>query len=220
MEERHGPGPELHHVRRGPLLERYFGDLVDYGFTAAMEDDLDDIANGRGEALPWLTRFYFGVDDVVAAPNGHGGLTSVPGPDGDIGANGTAVLDGGDTGRLGFKAAVATHLGEIDAQEINSIPLGTGSTGEEIVVRVGRYGPYLQRGEDRASIPGGPRARRVDHRTGRGADRPPSNDRVLGDDPDTGLPVQVRAGRFGPYVQLGEAGEGNARPRTASLFAA
>ena len=42
------------------LLERYFGDLVDYGFTASMEDDLDEIAAGREEALPWLTRFYFG----------------------------------------------------------------------------------------------------------------------------------------------------------------
>ena len=50
------------------LLERYFGDLVDYGFTAAMEDDLDEIASGREEALPWLTRFYFGAADGLERP--------------------------------------------------------------------------------------------------------------------------------------------------------
>ena len=112
------------------LLERYFGDLVDYGFTASMEDDLDEIAAGREEALPWLTRFYFG-SAVPGAANGHA----------------DEVED------VGLKASVATHLSEIDAREINSIPLGNGSDGEPIVARVGRYGPYLQRGEDRASIP-------------------------------------------------------------------
>ena len=115
------------------LLERYFGDLVDYGFTASMEDDLDEIAAGREEALPWLTRFYFGS----AAPgtgNGHG-------------------TSGEEVEALGLKASVASHLSDIDAREINSIPLGVGGDGQEIVARVGRYGPYLQRGEDRASIP-------------------------------------------------------------------
>ena len=54
---------------------------------------------------------------------------------------------------LGLKQEVDTYLGEIDAREINSIPIGTGSDGTAIVARVGRYGPYLQRGEDRVSIP-------------------------------------------------------------------
>jgi DNA topoisomerase-1 len=200
------------------LLERYFGDLVDYGFTAAMEDDLDDIANGRGEALPWLSRFYFG-NGLVAGP-GAGATTN-----GGTTNGGTATTTGGaagttdGTGQLGLKAAVATHLGEIDAREINSIPLGVDHDGAEIVVRVGRYGPYLQRGEERASIPDdlAPDELTIDRAEELLA--APSNDRVLGNDPETGLPVAVRAGRFGPYVQLGDAGEGAARPRTASLFA-
>jgi DNA topoisomerase-1 len=103
------------------LLERYFGDLVDYGFTASMEDDLDEIASGREEALPWLNRFYFGTGGEAPAPGADDGQH--------------------DTGRLGLKAAVATHLGAIDAREINSIPLGTDAGGDEVVVRVGRYGP-------------------------------------------------------------------------------
>ena len=78
------------------LLERYFGDLVDYGFTAAMEDDLDEIASGREEALPWLTRFYFGRPGRRRAAPAR---------------RATGPADGGDTGRLGLKSAVATHLG-------------------------------------------------------------------------------------------------------------
>jgi len=121
--------------------------------------------------------------------------------------------------RLGLKAAVATHLGEIDAREINSIPIATDENGETIVVRVGRYGPYLQRGDERASIP---EDLSPDDLTLARAEEllaAPSNDRVLGTDPASGLPVQVKAGRFGPYVQLGDAGEGNAKPKTSSLFA-
>jgi DNA topoisomerase-1 len=119
---------------------------------------------------------------------------------------------------MGLKASVAAHLSEIDAREINSIPLGEGSDGVPIVARIGRYGPYLQRGDDRASLPDDicpdeltiPRAEEL-------LDAP-SNDRVLGTDPETGLDVQVKAGRFGPYVQLGEVVEGGDKPRTSSLF--
>ena len=109
---------------------------------------------------------------------------------------------------LGLKATVAAHLGEIDAREINSIPLGAGSDGEPIVVRVGRYGPYLQRGEDRASIP---EDLAPDELTVERAEEilaAPSSDRVLGTDPESGLDVQVKAGRFGPYVQVGEVDRG------------
>jgi DNA topoisomerase-1 len=188
------------------LLERYFGDLVDYGFTAAMEDDLDEIASGQGEALPWLTRFYFGGGAVV--PTGNGGSNG-DGPGGG---------SKGETGRLGLKAAVATHLGEIDAREINSILLGAGTDGNEIVVRVGRYGPYLERGEERASVPDDLAPDELTIARAEELLAAPSGDRTLGVDPGTGLPVSVRSGRFGPYVQLGDAGEGSARPRTASLF--
>jgi DNA topoisomerase-1 len=171
------------------LLERYFGDLVDYGFTAAMEDDLDKIASGANEALPWLTRFYFGEDRQAADDHG-----------------------------LGLKRLVAEHLGDIDAREVNSIPIGTDAEGRDIVVRVGRYGPYLQRGEDRAQVPDdlAPDELTVERATE--LLDAPSGDRVLGTDPATGLPVLVRSGRFGPYVQLGEAVEGGDKPRTASLF--
>jgi DNA topoisomerase-1 len=177
------------------LLERYFGDLVDYGFTAAMEDDLDEIAAGREESLPWLTRFYFGTGGPGAG-NGHGD----------------------EVESVGLKASVATHLSEIDAREINSIPLGSGSDGEAIVARVGRYGPYLQRGEDRASIPDDMAPDELTIERAEEILAAPSNDRVLGVDPVSGLDIQVKAGRFGPYVQVGELTEGGDKPRTASLF--
>ena len=177
------------------LLERYFGELVDYGFTASMEDDLDEIAAGREEALPWLTRFYFG-SAVPGAGNGHGDEVEA----------------------VGLKASVATHLSAIDAREINSIPLGNGSDGEPIVARVGRYGPYLQRGEDRASIPDDTAPDELTIERAEEILAAPSNDRVLGVDPASGLDIQVKAGRFGPYVQVGDVTEGGDKPRTASLF--
>jgi DNA topoisomerase-1 len=191
------------------LLERYFGNLVDYAFTAGMEDDLDEIASGREEALPWLSRFYFGTTGPLPASSGGEG-------DGAPAAAASAAAANG--GAMGLKAAVAAHLGEIDAREINSIPIGEGADGVPIVARVGRYGPYLQRGDDRASLPDDicpdeltiPRAEELL--------AAPTNDRVLGTDPETGLDVQVKAGRFGPYVQVGEAGDGAAKPRTSSLF--
>ncbi|MGP0032826.1 MAG: type I DNA topoisomerase, partial [Acidimicrobiales bacterium] len=183
------------------LLERYFGNLVDYGFTASMEDDLDEIASGREEALPWLSRFYFGT--VGAGP--------AQGAD----ADGTAPANGG---AMGLKASVAAHLGEIDAREINSIPIGQGADGTPIVARVGRYGPYLQRGEDRASLPDDMCPDELTVARAEDLLAAPSNDRVLGTDPDSGLDVQVKAGRFGPYVQVGEAGDGAPKPRTSSLF--
>ncbi len=188
------------------LLERYFGALVDYGFTAAMEDELDGIASGAQQALPWLTRFYFG-GERAAGGDGAGGDGAGTGPGGP----------GGRTA-LGLKQVVAEHLGDIDAREVNSIPIGTDAQGRAVVARVGRYGPYLQRGDDRASIPDDlPPDELTVERATELLDAP-SGDRTLGEDPGTGLPVLVRAGRFGPYVQLGEAVEGGEKPRTASLF--
>ena len=84
--------------------------------------------------------------------------------------------------------------------------------------RVGRYGPYLQRGEDRASIPDDLAPDELTIERAEEILAAPSNDRVLGTDPETGLDVQVKAGRFGPYVQVGEVIEGGDKPRTASLF--
>jgi DNA topoisomerase-1 len=192
------------------LLERYFAELVDYGFTAAMEDDLDEIAEGREEALPWLTRFYFGADGNGKA-NGSG--------NGNGKANGIGAIDADGVERQGLKEAVATHLGQIDARQINSIPIGRDENGTDIVVRVGRYGPYLQHGEDRASIPEDLCPDEVTVPRALDLLAAPSNDRELGTDPETGLPVFVKAGRFGPYVQLGEVVDGGPKPRTSSLFA-
>jgi DNA topoisomerase-1 len=164
------------------LLERHFADLVDYEFTARMEDDLDGIAAGNEESLPWLSRFYFG------------------------------------NGRIGLKAMVDERLAEIDAREVNSIPIGADAEGRDVVVRVGRYGPYVQRGDDKATIPDD---LAPDELTVERADAllaTPSGDRELGTDPDTGLPIVAKAGRYGPYVQRGEAGGAKDKPATASLL--
>ncbi len=172
------------------LLEQHFGDLVDYEFTARMEDDLDQIASGNAEATPWLTRFYFGHDggdgtagsSIDAKPNGPSG-SSMP----------------------GLKSMVVDRLGDIDAAEINSIPIGSNAAGQPIVVRPGRYGPYVKRGEDTASVP---EDLPPDELTPEKAEEllaAPKGDRVIGIDPVTTLPIYAKAGRFGPYVQLGDA---------------
>jgi DNA topoisomerase-1 len=173
------------------LLEQHFANLVDYGFTAQMEEDLDGIARGDEEPLPWLTRFYFGHV-------GKGGKADGP----------------------GLKRMVAERLADIDARAVNSISIG--DPGDGVVLRVGRFGPYVQEGEKRASVPEDlapdeltvERAREL-------LEAPPAerSDRELGPDPDSKLPVLVRAGRYGPYVQLGRAEElGKAKPKTSSLL--
>ncbi len=212
------------------LLERYFADLVDYGFTASMEDDLDAIASGSEESLPWLTRFYFGSTEPAHGSGTDVGPTHGSGTDaGPTNGNGdhASAAEGGSPGiavaghrsGLGLKREVSTYLGEIDAREINSIPIGVGTDGEDIVARVGRYGPYLQHGEDRVSIPEDLAPDELTVEKAEALLDAPSSDRVLGNDPESGLAVQVKAGRFGPYVQLGELVDGGPKPRTSSLFA-
>jgi DNA topoisomerase I len=168
------------------LLEEHFPDLVDYAFTARMEDELDEIASGAEHQVPWLTRFYFGDGD--ADP--------------------------------GLQEMVSERLGDIDARAVNSIPIGVDAEGVEIVARTGRYGPYLQRGEDTASIPDDLPPDELSAERAIELLEAPSGDRALGIDPASGLTVLARAGRFGPYVQLGdtEAEELDGKPRTASLF--
>ena len=171
------------------LLERHFADLVDYAFTARMEDELDNIATGNEQVVPWLSRFYFGADG-----NGDPGL----------------------------RAMVSDRLGEIDARAVNSVVIGGGDAGDGdgIVVRVGRYGTYLQRGEARANVPPEMAPDELTLERALELIQTPNEDRVLGADPDSGVPVIARAGRFGPYVQVGEAdGTAKAKPKTASLLA-
>jgi DNA topoisomerase-1 len=166
------------------LLEQHFAHLVDYEFTARMEDDLDEIAGGRQQRVPWLRSFWFG--------NGEPGLVELK----------------------------AKALEEADAEAINTIPIGVDENGEPIVVRNGRYGPYLRRGEDTASVP---EDLPLDELT---IDKAveilsaPKGGEPIGADPETGLPVYAKQGRFGPYVQLGDADtlpEGT-KPKMSSLF--
>ena len=166
------------------LLEQYFADYVDYEFTARMEADLDRIASGDQEMIPYLDAFYHG--------NGSPGLKSLVGED---------------------------ALERIDPKAVNSFPLGMGDDGEPIVARAGQYGPYLQHGERRASIPPDLAPDELTLERALGLLDAPTGDRSLGTDPESGLEVFTKAGRFGPYVQLGERDpESKEKPRTASLF--
>ena len=170
------------------LLEGHFPGLVDYAFTARMEDDLDNIAGGLQESVPWLSRFYFGD---------QGALDTHP----------------------GLKKMVNENLGDIDAREINSIPLGMSADGVPVVARVGRYGPYVECGERRASVPDDLAPDELTVARAMAYLDAPQGDRVVGNDPVSGLEVVAKAGRFGPYVQLGQPAEGSKdRPRTSSLF--
>ncbi len=180
------------------LLERHFGALVDYDFTAEMEEDLDRIAAGDAQRVEWLSRFYFGD----------------PGRD-DGDGDGAGAGPGGNGDSLGGLKVLVENLGEIDAREVNTIEVGEG-----IVVRVGRYGPYLERGGDRAALPGDLAPDELTVERARELLAAPSSDRRLGEDPTTGQPLVVKAGRYGPYVTevLGEDAPKSARPRTASLL--
>ena len=148
------------------LLEEFFSDLVEYDFTASMEDDLDRIAGGDQDRVEWLTGFYFGNAD-------HRGLRTV-----------------------------VDNLGEIDAREINSIRIA-----DDVTLRIGKYGPYLEAPGEDADTP-----RRVnipqdlapDELTAEKAreliDAPVVGDRVIGVNPETGKEIVAKDGRFGPYI--------------------
>jgi DNA topoisomerase-1 len=167
------------------LLQKHFTNLVDYAFTAKMEDDLDAIAGGEEKSLPYLKRFYFGDASV----------------DGPAQANGKT---NGKPAEPGLRALVADHLDEIDARAINSLPLGSDDEGREIIVRVGKWGPYLQRGDSTAKVPEDLPPDELTVAKASALLDAPSDDRNLGNDPETGKPVYARAGQYGAYVQLGD----------------
>jgi DNA topoisomerase-1 len=176
------------------LLERNLPDLVDYDFTARMEDELDAIARGEAEAVPWLHDFYFGV------PEGDNGRRQIM--------------------RMGLHALVSTGQA-IEPREASRITIGQTAQGERVAVRVGRYGPYVQIGdsEQRASVPDNmPPDELTLDRAIEMVDRAAQGDRSIGNDPATGKPIFVKEGRFGPYVQLGERGDGDDKPKMASLW--
>ena len=161
------------------LLEGHFQQLVDFDFTARMEDDLDEIAAGREERVAWLQRFYFGTGDDQ-----------------------------------GLHHLVTDHLDEIDARAVNSIAIPR----SEAVVRVGRYGPYLEQGDQRVSLP--PDIAPDELTAERAAELLSQPDALsLGVDPETGHDVVVRTGRYGPYVTETLPDGSEEKPRTASLLA-
>lgn len=164
------------------LLEEHFTDLVDYQFTARMEEVLDLIAAGESARLDQLEAFWRGA------------------PDGSF----RGVSD------------LTSDLGAIDARGISTFLI----EGTDAVLRVGRYGAFVERGEQRASVPDD---LAPDELTAERAEEllaQPSGDRELGVDPETGLAIVAKAGRYGPYVTevLPEGAPKSAKPRTGSLF--
>ena len=167
------------------LLETHFPQLIDYDFTARMEERLDQIAEGDLSQLALLKEFYWdGADDFP-----------------------------------GFTNLLAQRA-DIDAREISSIPL----PGSAAVVRVGKYGPYLERGEDRANLPEDVMPDELTPEKIEELFNAPSGTRELGVHPVSGFAIEAKSGRFGPYVTevLPEGtkttGRGSIKPRTASLL--
>ena len=159
------------------LLEQHFPRLVDYEFTARMEDDLDRIAEGEESRTEWLRRFYFGHD-----------------------------------GDEGLKRLVE-DLGEIDARAINTIDIGGG-----IELRIGKYGPYLQKGDARQTLPPDIAPDELTIERAEEILAAGSQERELGEDPESGNKIVLRSGRYGPYVTESLPDGDDTKPRTASLF--
>ena len=168
------------------LLESHLPDLVDYKFTAEMEDSLDAISRGEADPIEYLKKFYLG--------NSHPGL----------------------------KQLLSNKVSEIDARDVCRIfigkPEGEGETAQDIFVRVGRYGPFLEQGERRASLPDklAPDELSIESALAM-LEKSSQAEEPLGICPDTHKPVFVKVGRFGPYVQRGTA-EDDDKPQNASLL--
>ena len=177
------------------LLEKHFGELVDYEFTAHMEEDLDRIARGEAQSVPWLQRFYYGNDET---PEGKS--------------------------TQGLKSLVSS-LGEIDARGLSTFPIG-----EDIALRVGRYGPYVEQTAPdgtplaRANVPEDMVPDELTLEAAKELLARPSGDRELGVDPASGNPIIAKDGRYGPYVTevlpegTPKTGKNAVKPRIASLF--
>ena len=176
------------------LMEKHFDELVDYAFTAKVEEDLDSIARNERQKQDWLHDFYFGTPD-------------------DTGAVGE------DRALPGLKRLVEENLDNIDAAEINTFPIGTDPDGNEIVVKPGRYGPYVKRGDDTAGLPEDMAPDEVTVDVALALLAAPKSDAPIGE--LDGYPVFAKNGRYGPYVQWGAADNlppGLEKPKMASLF--
>ena len=171
------------------LLENHLPDLVDYTFTAQMEDQLDAISRGELGYLDYLKEFYFGNENSAAHEH------------------------------IGLKKQLENKVDTIDARDVSQIEIGKPEGAEESVyVRVGKFGPFLQYGEQRASIPEDlPPDELTVEKTLEILNQTSQADEPLGTCPDTGKSVYVKVGRFGPYVQRGSSDD-EEKPQYASLL--
>ena len=183
------------------LMERGFDRLVDYSYTSDMEDELDAIAGGNESSLDWLNAFYFGKGDASRKK-------TVP-------------------GKGGLKGLVEENLESLDAREINSLHIFDDANGVPVYVRVGRYGPYLERTMkseksadtvERANIPDDVTPDELTLEKAEELFAVPQDGRELGKHPETGYMIVAKEGRFGPYVQEQLPEEDKVKPKTASLF--
>ena len=200
------------------LMEVHFGRLVDYDFTAALEDELDGIAAGTTQRETWLSHFYFGA-------NGNGTVNG-------NGANGNGTNGHGSGVEAamsqagGLKKLVGDKLEGIDARQVNSLRMFADDQGRDVVVRVGRYGPYLERtitedGEEksqRANLPDDLPPDELDLELAEQLFSTPQEGRSLGTDPESGHEILAKEGRFGPYVTETLPEGAKEKPRTGSLF--
>ncbi|WP_339909048.1 type I DNA topoisomerase [Symmachiella dynata] len=163
------------------LLEQYFPNLVDYAFTAKMEQTLDDISNGEIESLPYLKEFYGGEE--------------------------------------GLDSQVKTNEEKIDPRDICTLDL----EGIESKVRVGRYGPYLQKEQEdgenlTASLPAEISPADITNEMAEKLIKQKiEGPTPIGMHPEEGLPIFVLHGPFGYYMQLGEVTEDGPKPKRVSL---
>jgi DNA topoisomerase-1 len=170
------------------LLEEHLGNLVDYEFTAEMEDFLDSISRHEVQHQDYLRDFFLGHDSA------------------------------------GLRQRVQDKIKEIDAREISRLLLGTPTSGEfqePVYVRVGKFGPFLEQGERRASIPQEMAPDELQLETAlQLLEQGQQDEQPLGECPETGQPVFLKSGRFGPYVQLGvpDSDKKKPKPKNASLL--
>ncbi len=168
------------------LMEKHFAELVDFAFTARIEEDLDSIARNERQKQDWLQHFYFGSE-----------AEQLP----------------------GLKRLVEENLDHIDAAEINTFPIGVDADGNAVVVKPGKYGPYVKRGEDTASVPDDMAPDELTIEVAIKLLAAPKSDEPIGE--LDGFPVFAKNGRYGPYVQWGSPDNlppGLEKPKMASLF--
>ncbi|MCR9293313.1 MAG: type I DNA topoisomerase [bacterium] len=159
------------------LMEEHFQTLVDYEFTAELEDFLDSISRDEVGREEYLKKFYFGDESA-------------------------------DKHNVGLKAKLVDKLNEIDPKETARFLIGVPEEGEHrdpVFVRVGKWGPYLEQGERTGSIPDGLApdelvlAKALELLESSQVEEEP-----LGVHPESGKPIYLKVGRFGPYIQLGD----------------